>query len=199
MAKERYLAKVTNSILRPQLISSRHHGVSNLRKFSYLASSSINNAHQRFQRQGVFDDIHSQQLRFRRHDRASAFSKPRPPTKKKRREYNRRMKKTADEKARQSPPGSKAGPRRQWARNRWEQLLAHGKNDNNLLPVAQEEEDYTYEDAILEDLIGNTSYLTSQPTPQPVYLGHRHREFYNRVADQMDAYREAIDNKKTTE
>eukprot|EP00536_Pseudo-nitzschia_multiseries_P007081 jgi/Psemu1/239925/estExt_Genewise1.C_1600036 len=108
------------------------------------------------------------------------------------------MKRTADEKARHSAPGSKAGPRRQWARNRWEQLLAHGKQNDHttLLPSVQEDEEYTFEDAILEDLMANTSHLTSQPTPEPVYLGHRHREFYNRVADQMDAYREAIDQQR---
>ena len=143
------------------------------RGFSYLASSSGNSAHQEFEKQKC---IHHQQLRFRRHDRASAFNKPRPPTKKKRREYNRRMKKQVDERARHSAPGSKAGPRRQWAENRWQQLLAHGKNDDQLLPATLDGEEYTYEDAILEDLMSNTSYLTSQPTPEPVYLGNRHRE-----------------------
>ena len=131
----------------------------------------------------------------RRHDRASAFSKSRPTTKKKRREYNRKMKRRADEIARKNPPGSKAGPRREWAQNRWEQLLAHGNDDvdsNKSLPALPEGEEYTYEDAVIEDLIGNTSNLTSQPTPKPVYLGHRHREFYNRVADQMDEYRSQV-------
>jgi hypothetical protein len=87
------------------------------------------------------------------------------------------MKKEADEKARQSAPGSKAGPRRQWAKKRWEHLLTYGKDDENntLLPATQDEE-YTYEDAILEDLMANTSNLTSQPTPEPIHLGHRHRE-----------------------
>ena len=145
-----------------------------LRAFSYLASSSSNSTHQEFDRQRRYE-IHHHQLRFRRHDRASAFSKPRPPTKKKRRAYNRKMKKEADERARHSAPGSKAGPRRQWAENRWKQLLSYNKDDKTLLPVTQEEE-YTYEDAILEDLMGNTSYLTRQPTPEPVYLGNRHRE-----------------------
>lgn len=122
----------------------------------------------------IFGGLPTQQVRFRRHDRASGH-KPRPPTKKKRRAYNRKQKKISDEKARHSAPGSKAGPRREWARNRWEHLLSHGKNDN-LLPAPMEDEEYTFKDAILEDLISNTSYLTSQPTPEPVYLGHRHRE-----------------------
>mmetsp|Transcript_1596 Transcript_1596/g.1763 ORF Transcript_1596/g.1763 Transcript_1596/m.1763 type:complete len:1121 (+) Transcript_1596:109-3471(+) len=177
-----------------RLFKCIHDGIPNLlrREFSYLTSSSTSTScfHQHFQRNNNAIGINRQQLRFRRHDRASAFSKPRPPTKKKRREYNRKMKAKADEEARKSPPGSKAGPRREWAQNRWQQLLTYGTRDaNNLLPAAQEREEYSYEDAILEDLIGNTSYLTSQPTPEPAYLGHRHREFYNRVADQMDAYR----------
>ena len=145
------------------------------RGFSYLVSSSGSSAQQEFEKQRCLR-IHHHQLRFRRHDRSSAFSKPRPPTKKKRREYNRRMKRESEESARHSSPGSKAGPRRQWARNRWEQLLAHGKNDDQMLLATQESEEYTYEDAILEDLMSNTSYLTSQPTPEPVYLGDRHRE-----------------------
>ena len=178
----RYLTKATALLQRPQVVYAQN-GVpkSSLlrrREFSYLVSSSSSSALQIFQQRQskAFDYIDHQQLRFRRHDRASAFSKPRPPTKKKRRAYNRRMKKESDEKARHSAPGSKAGPRRQWAQNRWNQLLTHGNDDKNLLPVTQEEEEYTYEDAILEDLMDNTSHLTSQPTPEPVYLGHRHRE-----------------------
>ena len=145
------------------------------RGFSYLASSASNNAQQEFERRRVYE-IHYHQLRFRRHDRSSAFSKPRPPTRKKRRAYNRRKKREADERARHSAPGSKAGPRRQWAQDRWQQLLSYDKESDELLPAKQEDEEYTYEDAILEDLMTNTSYLTSQPTPEPVYLGHRHRE-----------------------
>lgn len=139
----------------------------------------------------------TEQVRFRRHDRASAFAKPRPKTKRQRQTYNRRMKKQTEEAAKHGPPGSKAGPRRQWARDRWQQLLEHGTQQTDgqtaalLDPEATER--YTLEDALLEDVIGNTAHLTSQPTPVPVYLGHRHRDFYNRVADQMDKYREAID------
>lgn len=138
--------------------------------------------------------VDTEQVRFRRHDRSSAFVKPRPKTKKQRQDYNRRMKKQADEAALHSPPGSKAGPRRQWAKDRWQQLLDYGKRgDSTALVDPTVSEQYTMEDALLEDIIGNTSHLTSQPTPQPVYLGHRHKAFYNKVADQMDAYREAID------
>ena len=176
---ERYIIHAVKFLERSQSLHARHHvGPGTLlrsRGFSYLASSCSSSVHQEFERHKGFD-IHHHQLRFRRHDRASAFSKPRPPTKKKRGAYNRRMKKEADERSRHSAPGSKAGPRRQWAENRWQQLLTYGKDDNTLLPVTQGDEEYTYEDAILEDLMTNTSYLTSQPTPEPVYLGYRHRE-----------------------
>lgn len=107
------------------------------------------------------------------------------------------MKRRNDDEARWNPPGSKAGPRRQWAKDRWKQLLETNNNvdDRALLaaPLEDEDEDYTLDDALLEDLMGNTSHVTSQPTPEPVYLGHRHKQFYNQVANQMDVYREALD------
>ena len=194
--RQKYLINTARLFARQQSVRAQQHAgpsTSKARVFSCLASpSSSSSVHRDLDKKMGFG-IHRNQLRFRRHDRSSAFSKPRPPTKKKRREYNRRMKREADKKAAHSAPGSKAGPRRQWAQNRWEQLLSHGKNDDQMLLATQESEEYTYEDAILEDLMANTSHLTSQPTPEPVYLGNRHREFYNKVADQMDAYREAID------
>jgi pentatricopeptide repeat protein len=144
--------------------------------------------------------IDTEQVRFRRHDRSSAFAKPRPKTKKQRQDYNRRMKKQANEAARHSPPGSKAGPRRQWAKERWQQLLDYGKRgESTALVDPTVSEQYTIEDALLEDIMGNTSHLTSQPTPQPVYLGHRHKAFFNKVANQMDAYREYLDAAAATD
>jgi pentatricopeptide repeat protein len=156
------------------------------------------------------------QVRFRRHDRSSAFSKPRPKTKKQRQAYNRRMKRLNDDEARWNPPGSKAGPRRQWAKDRWNQLLetasASETNANNnalALPFQSndlvvgndgddndDDDEYTLEDALLEEMMSNTAHVTSQPTPEPVYLGHKHKKYYNRVANQMDVYREALDEAK---
>ncbi len=137
--------------------------------------------------------LQNQQIRFRRHDRASAFTKPRPKTKKQRQEYNRRQKKIADEEAKHNPPGFRAGPRRQFIRERWQYLLdqASGKEvatigDNN-------DDEYGIEDALVEDLLGNTAHLTSQPTPEPTYLGHRHQEYYDIVQKRMDLYRHALD------
>jgi hypothetical protein len=136
------------------------------------------------------------QVRFRRHDRASAFSKPRPHTKKQRSEYNRKLKKWQDEKDKHSAPGSQAGPHRQWMRERRQELLDKGTENEVIDPSWLQQ--YGYGDALLDDLVGNTSHLTSQPTPEPVHLGHAHKRFYNKVADQMERYRESIDALRST-
>ena len=162
------------------------------------------------------------------------------------------MKRLNDEQARWNPPGSKAGPKRQWAQDRWNQLLevdttttttttttiigggredddpttsmmsggqrrhrllADGlvgsKNNNNnnndsnnkdlLLADTStatndddDDEEYTLEDALVEEMMFNTSHVTSQPTPQPTYYGHKHKKYYNRVANKMDHYQDAV-------
>eukprot|EP00980_Cylindrotheca_fusiformis_P009337 scaffold2047_cov129-Cylindrotheca_fusiformis.AAC.16 len=135
------------------------------------------------------------QVRFRRHDRASAFSKPRPKTRKQRQAYNRRMKKIDEFAARQSAPGSKAGPRRQWIKERKQQLLETG-TENEILDLDSELE-YGFEDALIEDIMGNTSYLTSQPTPEPVYLGDSYPKFYHNLVQQMEQYRQGVNEKAT--
>lgn len=163
------------------------------RNLSVLAAVDWANGKPRFE---VRTGIHEQQIRYRRHDRASAFTKPRPKTKKQRQAYNRKMKRLEDERAKHSAPGAKAGPRRQFLRERWQQLLDHADQKGGELAVLGQEEEYGIEDALIEDIMGNTAHLTSQPTPEPVYLGHRHKHYYNIVADQMDAYREAIDARR---
>lgn len=139
-----------------------------------------------------------QQIRFKRHDRASR--KPRPQTQKQRQKYNRKIKIQADEKAKHSAPGTHAGPRRQWRKERIQELLDYGKGDSNeLLDPNAADLEYGYEDALLEDLMGNSAHLTSQPTPEPIYWGHKHKQFYNKVANQMDRYREAIEARRSKE
>ena len=112
------------------------------------------------------------------------------------RKLNRQLKQKEQEIAKHNPPGSKAGPMRQWKRERIKQLLDHGTENELFDPDAEEE--YGLEDALMEDLLGNTSYLTSQPTPEPQYLGHQHDFHFNVVADQMDRFKTAIDSKTTT-
>ena len=103
------------------------------------------------------------------------------------------MKRVEDERARHSQPGSKAGPRRQFIRERWQQLLDYQNNDGKEIALTAEDVEYGMEDALMEDVLGNTGHLTSQPTPEPVYLGHMHKIYFNKVADEMDNYRRAID------
>ena len=127
-----------------------------------------------------------QQLRWKRKDGNRYHLQERPPTKKQRKRYNRQLKQAHGEVDRHGKPGSKAGVRREWAKQ-WKQDILNPVPD---IPM-QELEKYTLDDALLDDLIGNTS--EAQPTPEPVYLGHRHRKYYIRVADQMDEYRRKME------
>ena len=132
------------------------------------------------------------QTRFRRHDRASAFTKPRPPTKKQRKKHNRKLKQLEREASKHNPPGFRAGPRRQWAREQWQHLLDKGKESSEVSDPATKapSELYGFGDALLDDLMGNTSYLTSQPTPEPEYVGHKHAKFVKKLSRELENYRD---------
>jgi pentatricopeptide repeat protein len=107
-----------------------------------------------------------------------------PPTRKQLKTYNRKNRAREAEQEHHSRPGSKAGPRREWEAQTKKDLL-DSRNDDQL-PANPEE--YDIGDALLDDLIGNTKYNSSQPTPKPVYLGNKERHYYHRVADQMERY-----------
>lgn len=119
-----------------------------------------------------------QQVRWRRKDGNRFSVETRPPTKKQRKDYRRKVAKLQAEKNKHGVPGSKAGRRRQFQETLRQDLL------NPLPPL--EKLEYDMSDAILDDVVGNTKYLSAQPTPEPAYLGHRHKYFFNRVADMMD-------------
>ena len=129
-----------------------------------------------------------QQVRWKRKDGNKAFDKPRPPTKKQRKAYNRKLQSIQEEEARKSPPGSKAGLRREYLKMVKDDLLG---NNPELGPTQQEQErsllEYGEEDALLDDLMGNTSHVTAQPTPQPEFLGHRHDHYHNLIVQIMAA------------
>lgn len=129
------------------------------------------------------------QVRWKRNDGNKASTRQRPPTKKQRKEYGRKMQARHGQQDRHGQPGSKAGPRREWAQETKREMLASRRD---LQPVVADDE-YDIDDALLDDLIGNTKHLASQPTPKPVYLGHRERQYYNRVADQLERYRLRMD------
>ena len=115
-------------------------------------------------------------VRWKRKDGNKAFDRQRPPTRKQRKAYNRKLKAAESS---HGAPGSKAGPRREFLQTVKEDLL-NPKEDSDADPTS-----YTQADALLDDLIGNTAQLSSQPTPQPVYLGHKAHKYYNRVADKV--------------
>ena len=125
---------------------------------------------------------------------ASAFSRPRPPTRKARKRYHRRLRADHHERVgKHSPPGSRAAARRQFVDEQWDTLLdrAEGRLPTGTVEVLaalmEDEggEDYDYGDAVLDDLMGNTAHLTSSPDPKPTYLGHRHDKFLNRIRAMM--------------
>ena len=158
------------------------------RVFSALSSTDFHDF-----RPAQFLHLGGQQVRFRRHDRASAFSKPRPKTKKQRQTYNRKIKRIEDEKLKHSAPGARAGPRRQFIRERWQNLLDQANGKELVAADDDKDDEYGIEDAIMEDLLGNTAHLSSQPTPEPVYLGHMHQQYYDMVSHKMEQYRVAVE------
>ena len=191
------MQRLVQTLVRKNVLPSPTTSISNARQLSTLLSLVDRNKFDKnttscqFVKTSLY--LPNQQVRFRRHDRASAFTKPRPKTKKQRQEYNRRLKKIADEKAKHSAPGARAGPRRQFIRERWQQLLDQASGKELVTLGNDKEDEYGIEDALMEDLIGNTGHLTSQPTPEPTYLGHRHQEYYDVVKKQMDRYRAALE------
>jgi len=130
------------------------------------------------------------QVRWKRKGGASAFSEPRPPTRKQRKAYHRRKRRLYHEKeGKHSAPGSKAGYRRQWNEETFQQLVDYNKKDE---VWEQQRLEYDYGDALVDDLMGNTAGYTSLPTPKPQYLGHRHKNYYNQVRRKMDVYRQEV-------
>lgn len=131
----------------------------------------------------LFSPSLSYQARWKRKDGNKWHGKERTPTKKQRKKYHRHLQTIQAEKERHGKPGSKAGRRREWSQ----------ATKNDLLNDDQDKEDkllsdeYNMGDALLDDLMGNT--VQGQPTPEPVYLGHKHRTYFNAVADQMEDYR----------
>jgi hypothetical protein len=66
-----------------------------------------------------------------------------------------------------SRPVARRVPVEKW-KHRPKDLL-DSRNDDQL----PNPEEYDIGDALLDDLIGNTKYNSSQPTPKPVYLGNK--------------------------
>lgn len=131
-----------------------------------------------------------QQIRWKRRDgnKKSSLSS-RPPTKKQRKVYRREKKELQGRLNKHSAPGSRAGPMREWQEKNRQEILQFDREK-----IIQEEKDpeflkYGMEDALLDDLMGNTKGLTSQPTPEPAYLGHQQTFLYHQIQQDMALYR----------
>mmetsp|Transcript_25618 Transcript_25618/g.38685 ORF Transcript_25618/g.38685 Transcript_25618/m.38685 type:complete len:1202 (+) Transcript_25618:171-3776(+) len=129
------------------------------------------------------------QVRWKRRDGNKKFLEQRKPTRKQKKLYRRRERELFNEKVgKHSPPGSKAGPSRQFDEETRQQYL----NWDKIAAEAEEEAEYDINDAILDDMVGNTAELTASPTPEPMYYGHKHKSYYNRVATQMALYKQLL-------
>jgi pentatricopeptide repeat protein len=179
------LLEVSPSFSTPLLMARRNFGVIGLTagastgRWSNLLSDSQNRNLSDPSRLLGLPPFRRQQVRWKRRDGNKAFDRPRPPTKKQRKTYNRKLQAMQEEQARRPPPGSKAGIRREWARMVRNDLI-------NPPPDTIEDEDellsYAEDDALLDDLMGNTATLSvHNPSPRPEYLGHKY-EHYHRQA-----------------
>lgn len=82
---------------------------------------------------------------------------------KRRREFNRKKRALKFEQEKHSRPGSKASARRQTFKDATNHHLSYQVDQQSLIDMHE----YDAVDAMVDDLIGNTSHLTSAPTPLP--------------------------------
>lgn len=134
-------------------------------------------------------DPRFQQVRWKRRDGNKAFSKVRPPTKKQRKAYNRKLQAQQEREKTHGRPGYKAGERREWIQTVKDDLM-NSINEKDEDPSLLE---YGVEDALLDDLVGNTKDLSSQSTPRPVFLGHRHEMYDGSLRKLMEDYNKEVD------
>lgn len=134
-------------------------------------------------------------MRWKRKDGNKWHGKERTPTKKQRKKFHRHLQTIQAEKEdKHGKPGSKAGPRREWNQAAREDLLNNNDDEDDdgetlrLQSSSSNDDEYGMGDALLDDLIGNTVQAAADPQPAP-YTGHKHRKYFNAVADHMDDYR----------
>jgi Pentatricopeptide repeat domain len=138
-----------------------------------------------------------QQIRWKGRNDGNRFSATegrvnRKVNKRTRKEYNRKVRKQQFKYSHHGVPGSKARVRKEHIQRDNEELLQgeHVVRDPEMLLQQKRRKTYDYTDALLEDTMGNVNMTT--PTPEPLYIGHRHRFYYNQVVDQMDDYHVAV-------
>lgn len=160
-----------------------------------------------FERKSIYDPQlqahrHSlQQVRWKRKS-GNVGDQPsfRKPSKKQKKRTRKQLERNRDL-LKHSAPGSKAGPRREYAEELRQSMIddyqarLDGSHDEQKLlgnPLRDPALEYTEDDALLDDLVGNSGHWTSQITPEPAWYGNQQRFLYNRVADQMELYSEEL-------
>jgi len=106
----------------------------------------------------------------------------RPATRKQKIKYNRRKGEIEyEKKGKHSPPFSKANVRKEDEKRFEEEMLqlSEGKGE-------KENDDYTGMDAVLEDLIGNTSDTSSMETPVPERVGYLYEKQVSLISSLRD-------------
>ena len=126
-----------------------------------------------------------------RKDGLKAFYRVRPATKKQRKRRNERLKAHRLRLERHSRPGSKAGIRRQTESEMRRDVLENAEQSR----YSKDELDYDFGDALVDDLVGNTSLTT--PDPRPSAEGHRYEARRRRLESKLRAYHR-IDGQSTT-
>jgi pentatricopeptide repeat protein len=130
---------------------------------------------------------HFTQYRFKRNDGNKAFFKQSKVDKKGLKHDRRRKARQYQEKfGKHSAPGSKAGPQRQWIQEETQRIIASRQTKRQ--DFMEELPEYGLKDALLDDLIGNTSHLSSTPSPQPIYLGDYHEPLVQQTTKALKKY-----------
>ena len=129
-----------------------------------------------------------QQRYMGRKDGNKSFFKTRTPTRKQNKKYHKRMRDVHHEQVgRHSKPGSKAGPRREFMDNEHKFLVGRALGEIPDEPSADELE-YDFGDAMVDDLIGNSAFLSASPNPKPMYLGRQYDKHFSKVSAMMKEY-----------
>ncbi|CAB9505980.1 Pentatricopeptide repeat-containing protein [Seminavis robusta] len=141
--------------------------------------------------------IQRQQVRWKRKSGVSADDpKPRRFSKKQKKRFRRQLERERDL-AKHAAPGSVAGQKREYVEQEKQEMINEYQSrlDGTLplpgSPLDDPSLEYTASDALLDDLIGNSSY-TGAPTPEPIYYGHRQQAFSSRVKNQLEIYQQEL-------
>ena len=129
------------------------------------------------------------QVRFKRNDGSKAFNKQRKVDKKgQKKERRRKYAVEFEKKGKHSAPGSAAGPRREWVQEQTKELIDWKKRGGYPEDEAASLGEYGVNDALLDDLLGNSAHLTSTPSPEPIFLGDYHPQLFEKAKDQVKKY-----------